>query len=73
MHVEPQDFGYVQGTSTEVLKSYVFNEPIIVKPSKAAANFKARSTCFFSFEAVVTLVALLYLYRCLYVLVCLSE
>lgn len=25
-----QDFGYVQTTSTEVLKSYIFNEPIVV-------------------------------------------
>ena len=25
-----QDFGFVQTTSTEVLKSYVFNEPIAV-------------------------------------------
>ncbi|GMN40125.1 hypothetical protein TIFTF001_009348 [Ficus carica] len=27
------DFGYVQTTSTEVLKSYVFNEPIVVEGS----------------------------------------
>lgn len=26
-----QDFGYVQTTSTEVLKSYVFNEPIVIE------------------------------------------
>lgn len=25
-----QDFGYVETTSTEVLKSYIFNEPIMV-------------------------------------------
>lgn len=25
-----QDFGYVQTTSTEILKSYIFNEPIMV-------------------------------------------
>ena len=25
-----QDFGYVQTTSTELLKSYVFNEPIVL-------------------------------------------
>ncbi|KDP41471.1 hypothetical protein JCGZ_15878 [Jatropha curcas] len=28
------DFGYVQTTSTEVLKSYVFNEPIVVDASR---------------------------------------
>ncbi|XP_019056639.1 PREDICTED: AP-4 complex subunit mu isoform X2 [Tarenaya hassleriana] len=28
------DFGYVQTTSTEVLKSYVFNEPIVVAPAR---------------------------------------
>jgi len=33
---EMMDFGYVQGTSTETLKAYVFNEPILVKSSKAA-------------------------------------
>lgn len=25
-----QDFGYVQTTSTEILKSYIFNEPIMI-------------------------------------------
>lgn len=39
-----QDFGYVQTTSTEVLKSYVFNEPIVVdavrlQPLSPAAIF----------------------------------
>lgn len=29
-----QDFGYVQTTSTEVLKSYVFNEPIVIESSQ---------------------------------------
>lgn len=29
-----QDFGYVQTTSTEVLKSYVFNEPIVVDAAR---------------------------------------
>ncbi|KAG2248695.1 hypothetical protein Bca52824_088323 [Brassica carinata] len=28
------DFGYVQTTSTEVLKSYVFNEPIVIAPAR---------------------------------------
>ncbi|CAN8325788.1 unnamed protein product [Cochlearia groenlandica] len=28
------DFGYVQTTSTEVLKSFVFNEPIVVAPTR---------------------------------------
>ncbi len=26
-----QDFGYVQGTSTELLKAFVFNEPVVVE------------------------------------------
>lgn len=29
-----QDFGYVQTTSTETLKSYVFNEPIVVDAAR---------------------------------------
>ena len=29
-----QDFGYVQTTSTEVLKPYVFNEPILVDAAR---------------------------------------
>ena len=29
-----QDFGYVQTTSTEVLKSYVFNEPIVIDAAR---------------------------------------
>lgn len=29
-----QDFGYVQTTSTEVLKSYVFNEPIVISAAR---------------------------------------
>lgn len=36
-HLPPllfQDFGYVQTTSTEVLKSYVFNEPIVVDAAR---------------------------------------
>jgi AP-4 complex subunit mu-1 len=37
---EMLDFGYVQGTSTEVLKAFVFNEPIIVKSNKSLVNFK---------------------------------
>jgi len=28
---EMMDFGYIQGTSTEILKAYVFNEPIEVE------------------------------------------
>ncbi|KAH0871110.1 hypothetical protein HID58_078132 [Brassica napus] len=28
------DFGYVQTTSTEVLKAYVFNEPILIAPAR---------------------------------------
>lgn len=31
------DFGYVQTTSTEVLKSYVFNEPIVVDAARLPA------------------------------------
>lgn len=31
---EIMDFGYVQGTSTELLKAYVFNEPIVVDEKK---------------------------------------
>ncbi|KAL8159315.1 hypothetical protein V2J09_000852 [Rumex salicifolius] len=31
------DFGYVQTTSTEVLKSYVFNEPILVDAARVPA------------------------------------
>ncbi|XP_054796592.1 AP-4 complex subunit mu-like [Prosopis cineraria] len=42
------DFGYVQTTSTELLKSYVFNEPIVVDaprlpPLEPAAIFSARA------------------------------
>ena len=37
-----QDFGYVKTTSTEVLKSYIFNEPIVIDaarvPSLGAAG-----------------------------------
>jgi len=29
-----QDFGYVQTTSTELLKSYIFNEPIVVDAAR---------------------------------------
>lgn len=29
-----QDFGYVQTTSTEVLKSFIFNEPIVVDAAR---------------------------------------
>lgn len=29
-----QDFGYVQTTSTEMLKSYIFNEPIVVDAAR---------------------------------------
>jgi len=29
-----QDFGYVQTTSTELLKSYVFNEPLVVDAAR---------------------------------------
>jgi len=32
------DFGYVQGTSTELLKAYVFNEPVAIRKPKS--NFK---------------------------------
>lgn len=32
---EIMDFGYPQGTNTEQVKSFVFNEPIIVKSAKA--------------------------------------
>jgi len=32
------DFGFVQGTSTELLKAYVFNEPVVVEKRKQ--NFK---------------------------------
>jgi len=28
------DFGYVQGTSTELLKAYVHNEPVVVEQKK---------------------------------------
>lgn len=39
---EMMDFGYVQGTSTELLKAYVFNEPVIMeKPS--TSSFKMPS------------------------------
>ncbi|KAL2892904.1 AP-4 complex subunit mu [Bienertia sinuspersici] len=31
------DFGYVQTTSTEVLKSYIFNEPIVVDAARVPA------------------------------------
>jgi hypothetical protein len=42
-----QDFGYPQTTSTEVLKSYIFNEPIMVDagrlpPLGPAAMFMVR-------------------------------
>ena len=33
------DFGYVQDTSTELLKAYVFNEPVIMAKSKGS-NFR---------------------------------
>lgn len=29
-----QDFGYVQTTSTEVLKSYVFNAPVMIDAAR---------------------------------------
>ncbi|KAL2489002.1 AP-4 complex subunit mu [Forsythia ovata] len=32
---EVMDFGYVQTTSTEVLKSYIFNEPIVVDTDRS--------------------------------------
>lgn len=35
------DFGYVQDTSTELLKAYVFNEPVLM--SKAKQNFRMNS------------------------------
>src|SRR4051812_35430245 len=35
-----QDFGYVQGTSTELLKAYVFNEPVMVAKPKQTDTFK---------------------------------
>jgi len=28
------DFGYVQGTSTELLKAYVFNEPVAIRKNQ---------------------------------------
>lgn len=34
------DFGYIQGTSTELLKAYVFNEPIIVAKPAGSDSFK---------------------------------
>ncbi|GAA0162420.1 membrane traffic protein [Lithospermum erythrorhizon] len=34
---EVVDFGYVQTTSTEVLKSYIFNEPIVVDAARLAS------------------------------------
>lgn len=29
-----KDFGYVQSTSTEMLKAYVFNEPLVVDAAR---------------------------------------
>jgi AP-4 complex subunit mu-1 len=37
---EMLDGGYVQGTSTETVKAYVFNEPIILKTAKTNSGFK---------------------------------
>jgi len=37
---EIMDFGYPQGTSTELLKSYIFNEPQVVSQSKGMGSFK---------------------------------
>jgi AP-4 complex subunit mu-1 len=34
------DFGYVQGTSTELLKAYVFNEPVVTQKPKVTDTFK---------------------------------
>ncbi|XP_022848821.1 AP-4 complex subunit mu-like [Olea europaea var. sylvestris] len=34
---EVMDFGYVQTTSTEVLKSYIFNEPIVVDTDRLSS------------------------------------
>ena len=37
-----QDFGYVQGSSTELLKTYVFSEPMMVEqPSKLGFKMPA--------------------------------
>ena len=39
------DYGYVQGTSSELLKAYVFSEPVMVEaPSKGIANLKLPDT-----------------------------
>lgn len=41
---EVVDFGYPQGTSTELLKSYIFNEPVVVTESASLlANLKLTS------------------------------
>ena len=31
-----QDYGYAQGTSTELLKAHVYNEPIVVEAARSA-------------------------------------
>merc|ERR1711871_116296 len=42
---EVVDYGYVQGTSSELLKAYVFSEPVMVEaPSKGIANLKLPDT-----------------------------
>jgi len=33
------DFGFIQGTSSELLKNYVFNEPIILQKPKSSKGF----------------------------------
>ena len=39
------DYGYVQGTSSELLKAYVFSEPVMIEaPSKGIANLKLPDT-----------------------------
>eukprot|EP00479_Gromia_sphaerica_P010533 TRINITY_DN4879_c0_g1_i1.p1 TRINITY_DN4879_c0_g1~~TRINITY_DN4879_c0_g1_i1.p1 ORF type:complete len:84 (+),score=16.88 TRINITY_DN4879_c0_g1_i1:401-652(+) len=37
------DFGYPQGTSTELLKAYVFNEPVVIDTPKLLSQLKVVS------------------------------
>jgi len=47
------DYGYVQGTSSELLKAYVFSEPVMVEaPARGMANLKLPDTKTVSSTAV---------------------
>ena len=47
-----QDFGYVQGSSTELLKTYVFSEPMMVETSSKLPSFNLKDNKTISSSAV---------------------